>query len=114
MSKFLQNHLFTVIAGSLIGNDDFEDGDSSVVSGSAVNKRDQRKLTIQIEVWLKDRFRKAFEALKKTFEEADKALHHEQLTGTLPRASFRACLSTYGLQLSNDEQLEMFLARCGL
>ena len=77
-------------------------------------KRQERKLTIEIEKWLKDRFRKAFEALKVTFEEADRQIHHDQVTGTLTRSSFRACLGKYGLQLSNDEQLENFLARCGL
>ena len=81
----------TVVAESLAESND----ESEVNSGVGNDKREQRKLTIQIEVWLKDRFRKAFEALKNTFEEADKALHHEQITGTLPRASFRACLSTY-------------------
>lgn len=88
--------------------------DSTTTSANLEDKRKTRKLTIEIEKWLKDRFRKAFEALKKTFEEADKAIHHEQITGTLPRNSFRACMGKYGLQLSNDEQLEMFLARCGL
>ena len=87
---------------------------SSVNSNTLNDKRNMRKLTIEIEKFLKDRFRKAFEALKKTFEEADRAIHHEQITGTLPRSSFRACMSKYGLQLSNDEQLETFLARCGL
>ena len=77
-------------------------------------KRQERKLTIEIEKWLKERFRKAFEALKVTFEEADRQIHHDQVTGTLTRSSFRACLGKYGLQLSNDEQLENFLARCGL
>ena len=71
-------------------------------------------MTIEIEKWLKDRFRKAFEALKVIFEEADRQIHRDQVTGTLTRSSFRVCLGNYELQLSNDEQLENFLARCGV
>lgn len=69
----------------------------------------ERRTSISIERWLKDKFREGFKQLKKEFirEDADS-------TGKVNRDIFRRIIAQYGLYLRDDASLNMFLARCNL
>ncbi|KAM8938835.1 EF-hand calcium-binding domain-containing protein 6-like [Pelodytes ibericus] len=68
----------------------------------------QRKASLSIEKWLKDKFREGFRNMREKFEE-----HDPHRTGKVERYVFIAVLETFGLKLKNDH-LNLFLARCGL
>lgn len=69
----------------------------------------ERKTSIDIEKWLKDKFREGFNSMKGEFKRCD-----PNKTGKVSRDSFRRVLSQYELFLREDSSLNMFLARCGL
>lgn len=68
----------------------------------------ERKKSIDVEKWLKDKFRTGCTKMKKEFESNDK-----ERKGLVEREQFRQTLSKFGLRLEGD-QLENFLARCNL
>ncbi|XP_043920865.1 EF-hand calcium-binding domain-containing protein 6-like [Protopterus annectens] len=68
----------------------------------------ERKASINIEKWLKDRFREGFKAMKEEFERCD-----SEKTGKVQREDFFFVLAKFDLHLK-EEHFKLFLARCGL
>ncbi|KAM4708958.1 EF-hand calcium-binding domain-containing protein 6-like [Discoglossus pictus] len=68
----------------------------------------ERKASLSMEKWLKDKFREGFQNMKEEFENYD-----PQRTGKVKKADFLAVLETFDLNLK-DEHFSLFLARCGL
>ena len=66
----------------------------------------ERRQQLDIERWLKNKFREGFSDMKHAFMEVDL-----DKTGRLSRAQFRRVLGEFDLRLDNDKQLEDFLAR---
>nr|XP_039247423.1 EF-hand calcium-binding domain-containing protein 6-like [Styela clava] len=69
----------------------------------------ERKTSINIERWLKDKFREGFNRMRSEFRKAD-----PDKVGTVSRDNFRRVLAQMDLYLREDSALNMFLARCGL
>ncbi|KAG8453698.1 hypothetical protein GDO86_000361 [Hymenochirus boettgeri] len=67
-----------------------------------------RKASITIEKWLKDKFREGFRNMKEEFEK-----HDPQRTGKVKKSDFLFVLEMFELPLK-DEHFKHFLARCGL
>lgn len=83
---------------------------SPVESARSLPKSEiERKTSINIERWLKDKFREGFNAMKTEFSKAD-----PQRTKKVSRDNFRRVLAQFDLYLREDSALNMFLARCGL
>ncbi|KAE8629793.1 hypothetical protein XENTR_v10000593 [Xenopus tropicalis] len=68
----------------------------------------ERKASLSIEKWLKDKFREGFRSMKEEFEK-----HDPQGTGKVKKKDFLSVLETFELTLK-DEHFNLFLARCGL
>ncbi|XP_073537377.1 EF-hand calcium-binding domain-containing protein 6-like isoform X2 [Phyllobates terribilis] len=68
----------------------------------------QRKLSLSIEKWLKEKFREGARAMKSEF-----SVHDPQGSGAVTKQTFLQVLETFNLHLSKD-QLGIFLSRCGL
>ncbi|XP_041444988.1 EF-hand calcium-binding domain-containing protein 6 isoform X2 [Xenopus laevis] len=68
----------------------------------------ERKASLSIEKWLKDKFREGFRSMKEEFEK-----HDPQRTGKVNKSDFLSVLETFELTLK-DEHFNLFLARCGL
>ncbi|XP_044146300.1 EF-hand calcium-binding domain-containing protein 6-like isoform X1 [Bufo gargarizans] len=68
----------------------------------------ERKASLNIEKWLKDKFREGFRSMKEEFEKRD-----PQRIGKVEKDDFLAVLEKFELKLK-DEHFNLFLARCGL
>ncbi|XP_069611162.1 EF-hand calcium-binding domain-containing protein 6-like [Ranitomeya imitator] len=68
----------------------------------------ERKLSLSIEKWLKEKFREGARAMKSEF-----SVHDPQGSGVVTKETFLQVLATFNLHLSKD-QLGHFLSRCGL
>ncbi|XP_073418289.1 EF-hand calcium-binding domain-containing protein 6-like [Dendrobates tinctorius] len=68
----------------------------------------ERKLSLSIEKWLKEKFREGARAMKSEF-----SVHDPQGSGAVTKQTFLQVLATFNLHLSED-QLGHFLSRCGL
>ncbi|XP_069835885.1 EF-hand calcium-binding domain-containing protein 6-like [Dendropsophus ebraccatus] len=68
----------------------------------------ERKLSLSIEKWLKEKFREGARAMKTEFSEYD-----PQSSGTVSKENFLKVLEKFHLPLTGD-QLGHFLSRCGL
>ncbi|KAM8924698.1 EF-hand calcium-binding domain-containing protein 6-like [Pelodytes ibericus] len=72
------------------------------------NKRTERKLSLSIEKWLKEKFRTGSRAMMAEFQTSD-----PHKTGKVSKEDFLSVLDKFNLQLTS-EQLGHFLSRCGL
>ncbi|XP_069055700.1 EF-hand calcium-binding domain-containing protein 6-like [Pleurodeles waltl] len=68
----------------------------------------ERKASLSIEKWLKDKFREGFKNMKEEFQKLDK---HK--VGKVEKEDFLSVLEKFDLHLKN-EHFNLFLARCGL
>ncbi|XP_075466386.1 EF-hand calcium-binding domain-containing protein 6-like [Ascaphus truei] len=68
----------------------------------------ERKASLSIEKWLKDKFREGFQSMKEEFEK-----HDPQKIGKVQKDDFLAVLMKFDLKLKT-EHFNLFLARCGL
>ncbi|XP_069833839.1 EF-hand calcium-binding domain-containing protein 6-like [Dendropsophus ebraccatus] len=68
----------------------------------------ERKASLNIEKWLKDKFREGFRSMKEEFER-----HDPQRIGKVEKNDFLTVLEKFDLNLK-DEHFNLFLARCGL
>ncbi|XP_039398208.1 EF-hand calcium-binding domain-containing protein 6-like isoform X11 [Mauremys reevesii] len=68
----------------------------------------ERRASLDIERWLKDKFREGFRNMKEEFEK-----HDPQKTGKVGKESFLSILQKFGMHLKK-EHFNLFLARCGL
>ncbi|XP_063314192.1 EF-hand calcium-binding domain-containing protein 6-like [Pelobates fuscus] len=68
----------------------------------------ERKASLSIEKWFKDKFREGFRNMKEEFE-----IHDPQRIGKVDQDDFMAVLEKFDLKLK-DEHFHIFLARCGL
>ncbi|XP_072113230.1 EF-hand calcium-binding domain-containing protein 6 isoform X1 [Mobula birostris] len=68
----------------------------------------ERKASLDIEKWLKDKFREGYNLMKEEFEKYD-----TERTGKVLHRDFLSVLGTFGLHLK-IEHLSLFLARCNL
>ncbi|XP_075705752.1 EF-hand calcium-binding domain-containing protein 6-like [Rhinoderma darwinii] len=68
----------------------------------------QRKASLNIEKWLKDKFREGFRNMKEEFER-----HDPQRIGKVEKDDLLSVLEKFNLKLK-DEHFNLFLARCGL
>nr|XP_014353279.1 PREDICTED: EF-hand calcium-binding domain-containing protein 6-like [Latimeria chalumnae] len=83
-----------------------EDGKKS---SRLLSKAEQeRKASLTIEKWLKDKFREGFKSWKEEFEKRD-----PQKTGKVQKEDFLSVLENFNLHLREDH-FNLFLARCGL
>ncbi|KAL9978672.1 hypothetical protein ACROYT_G016217 [Oculina patagonica] len=69
----------------------------------------ERKHSIDVEKWLKRKFREGFSDMKHAFMELDL-----DRIGKVSRDEFRRVMEDFGLRLSTVKQLDDFLARCGV
>lgn len=69
----------------------------------------ERKHSLDVERWLKKKFREGFSDMKHAFMELDL-----DRIGKVSRDEFRRVMEDFGLRLSTDKQLDDFLARCGV
>lgn len=69
----------------------------------------ERKQSLDVERWLKRKFREGFSDMKHAFNELDL-----DRIGKVSRDEFRRVMEDFGLRLSTDKQLDDFLARCGV
>ncbi|XP_055487999.1 EF-hand calcium-binding domain-containing protein 6 [Leucoraja erinacea] len=68
----------------------------------------ERKASLDIEKWLKDKFREGYNLMKEAFEKYD-----IERTGKVLHRDFLSVLGTFGLHLKT-EHLNLFLPRCNL
>ncbi|XP_038256136.1 EF-hand calcium-binding domain-containing protein 6-like isoform X2 [Dermochelys coriacea] len=68
----------------------------------------ERRASLDIERWLKDKFREGFRNMKEEFEK-----HDPQKTGKVGKESFLSILQKFDMNLKK-EHFNLFLARCGL
>ncbi|XP_072883819.1 EF-hand calcium-binding domain-containing protein 6-like isoform X1 [Hemitrygon akajei] len=68
----------------------------------------ERKLTLDIENWLKEKFREGFKSMKTEF-----CYYDQDNSGKVTRENFLRVLKKFDLRLKED-QLNTFLVRCGL
>lgn len=68
----------------------------------------ERKASLNIEKWLKDKFREGFRNMKEEFER-----HDPHKIGKVEKDDFMSVLEQFDLKLK-DEHFNLFLARCGL
>ncbi|XP_041042289.1 EF-hand calcium-binding domain-containing protein 6 isoform X1 [Carcharodon carcharias] len=68
----------------------------------------ERKASLHIENWLKDKFREGYNLMKEEFEKYD-----PEGTGKVLHRDFLSVLATFDLHLK-DEHFNLFLARCNL
>lgn len=66
----------------------------------------ERKHSLDVERWLKKKFREGFSDMKHAFMELDL-----DRIGKVSRDEFRRVMEDFGLRLSTDKQLDDFLAR---
>ena len=66
----------------------------------------ERQRSLDVERWLKRKFREGFSEMKHAFQEVD-----VDKTGRVNKHDFRKVLQDFGLKLDSDAQLEDFLAR---
>lgn len=71
-------------------------------------KEVDRQRSVDIEKWLKNKFREGFISMKAAFEAADAASK-----GTVSRKEFVQVINDFGLRLK-DEHLDEFLSRCSI
>ncbi|KAM4035111.1 EF-hand calcium-binding domain-containing protein 6-like isoform 2-T2 [Anomaloglossus baeobatrachus] len=77
-------------------------------NGKVSKTGNERKLSLSIEKWLKEKFREGARAMRGEFSVFD-----PQGSGAVTKESFLQVLATFHLHLSRD-QLGHFLSRCGL
>jgi Ca2+-binding EF-hand superfamily protein len=66
----------------------------------------ERLHSLDVERWLKKKFRESCSEMKHAFQEMDL-----DRTGRVTKDEFRKVLKEFGLKLSSDKQVEDFLAR---
>ena len=69
----------------------------------------ERLHSLDVERWLKKKFREGCAEMKHAFQEIDL-----DRTGRVTKNEFRKVLKEFDLKLSSDKQVEDFLARCGV
>lgn len=83
---------------------------SPAPSGRSIPRSElDRKISINIEKWLKDKFREGFKLMRSEFKKCDPGK-----SGKVSRDEFRRVLAQFDLFLREDSALNMLLARCGL
>ncbi|XP_067838234.1 EF-hand calcium-binding domain-containing protein 6 [Heptranchias perlo] len=82
--------------------------DSPRLTRSLTKAEHERKASLDIEKWLKDKFREGYNLMKEEFEKYDTGK-----TGKVRHRAFLSVLATFGLHLK-DEHFNIFLARCNL
>lgn len=85
------------------------DGSSRDEASSPKKLEVERKQSLDVERWLKRKFREGFSDMKHAFMELDL-----DRIGKVSRDEFRRVMEDFGLRLSTDKQLDDFLARCGI
>ena len=82
------------------------DGSSRDDASSPKKLEVERKQSLDVERWLKRKFREGFSDMKHAFMELDL-----DRIGKVSRDEFRRVMEDFGLRLSTDKQLDDFLAR---
>ncbi|XP_069755988.1 EF-hand calcium-binding domain-containing protein 6-like [Narcine bancroftii] len=82
--------------------------EAKVRERSQTKAEKERKLTLDIENWLKEKFREGFKSMMTNFCHQD-----QDNSGKVTRENFLRVLKNFDLQLKED-QLNTFLVRCGL
>ena len=82
------------------------DGSSRDEASSPKKLEVERKQSLDVERWLKRKFREGFSDMKYAFMELDL-----DRIGKVSRDEFRRVMEDFGLRLSTDKQLDDFLAR---
>uniref|UniRef100_UPI00398F3BE9 EF-hand calcium-binding domain-containing protein 6 n=1 Tax=Pristiophorus japonicus TaxID=55135 RepID=UPI00398F3BE9 len=82
--------------------------DSPRLTRTLTKAEHERKASLDIEKWLKDKFREGYNLMKEEFEKYD-----TEETGKVLHRDFLTVLATFGLHLK-DEHFHLFLARCNL
>ncbi|XP_072095894.1 EF-hand calcium-binding domain-containing protein 6-like isoform X1 [Mobula birostris] len=99
----------TVKADSLLRTLGFQAKSNQGFSARNPSKAErERKLTLDIENWLKEKFREGFKSLKTDF-----CYYDQDNSGKVTRENFLLVLKKFDLRLKED-QLNTFLVRCGL
>lgn len=86
-----------------------KDTGSREVSSSPKKLEAERKHSLDVERWLKRKFREGFSDMKHAFMELDL-----DRIGKVSLDDFRLVMKDFGLRLDTDKQLEDFNARCGI
>ena len=92
---------FSVAAGAV--------PESAGSSDKSSSEAKTRRTNLNIEKWLKAKFREGFKEMHQAMKKYDK----DDL-GRINRKDFRHVLSTYGLHLRDDHALNTLLSRCGV
>lgn len=79
------------------------------VSSSPRKLEAERKHSLDVERWLKRKFREGFSDMKHAFMELDL-----DRIGKVSFDDFRMVMKDFGLRLDTDKQLDDFIARCGI
>lgn len=82
---------------------------SREVSSSPRKLEAERKHSLDVERWLKRKFREGFSDMKHAFMELDL-----DRIGKVSFDDFRMVMKDFGLRLDTDKQLDDFIARCGI
>lgn len=86
-----------------------KDTGSREVSSSPRKLEAERKHSLDVERWLKRKFREGFSDMKHAFMELDL-----DRIGKVSFDDFRMVMKDFGLRLDSDKQLDDFIARCGI
>lgn len=86
-----------------------KDTGSREVSSSPRKLEAERKHSLDVERWLKRKFREGFSDMKHAFMELDL-----DRIGKVSFDDFRMVMKDFGLRLDTDKQLDDFIARCGI
>lgn len=86
-----------------------KDTGSREVSTSPRKLEAERKHSLDVERWLKRKFREGFSDMKHAFMELDL-----DRIGKVSFDDFRMVMKDFGLRLDTDKQLDDFIARCGI
>lgn len=86
-----------------------KDTGSREVSSSPRKLEAERKHSLDVERWLKRKFREGFSDMKHAFMELDL-----DRIGKVSFDDFRMVMKDFGLRLDTDKQLNDFIARCGI
>lgn len=86
-----------------------KDTGSREVSSSPRKLEAERKHSLDVERWLKRKFREGFSDMKHAFMELDL-----DRIGKVSLDDFRMVMKDFGLRLDTDKQLDDFIARCGI
>ncbi|KAM9330416.1 EF-hand calcium-binding domain-containing protein 6-like [Gastrophryne carolinensis] len=94
--------------GKEIQNQSFSNDNRKEPSREMSRAELERKASLNIEKWLKDKFREGFRNMKEEFE-----IHDPQRIGKVEKENFLEVLEKFDLHLK-EEHFDLFLARCGL